>query len=169
MSMARNRLHPETGEILDQLQQPAYLDGRTVQSFKDETDINRIMDRARVTGTISHLSRYEARYGDFADFDFLDAQVKLNQGREIFDALPAELRKEFGQSPAEFFSFINNPDNVERREKIMRTLAQPGRQLLDVSGKNAPPGAQGSVATETTTTDGPAASAVPDSPESQES
>ena len=41
--------------------QPLYKDGRTKQSFRDETDINQIMKRAQVTGTISHLNKHEAR------------------------------------------------------------------------------------------------------------
>lgn len=115
-----------------------YDDGRTKQSFKDETDINKILSRAQKTGTISHLAKHQAVYGDFAEFDFLQAQLNLTRGREIFDELPSELRREFNQSPAEFFEFVNKPENADRLGEILPELAQPGRQRIDVSGKIAP-------------------------------
>lgn len=117
---------------------PDYKDGMTKQAFKDETDINKLLSRAQKQGTLSHLAQHEHRYGDFSDFDFFDAQVKLTAGREIFDALPSELRSEFHNSPAEFFEFVNDPDNRDQLEQKLPLLAAPGRQMLDVSGKTPP-------------------------------
>ncbi len=114
--------------------QPKYTDGRTKQSFKDETDINKIMQRAQKTGTISHLAKYQGVYGDFAEFDFNEQQIKLAQGREVFDALPSELRKEFNQSPADFFEYVNDPANADDLKTKLPGLAAPGRQNLDVKG-----------------------------------
>ena len=106
-----------------------YLDGRTKQSFKDETDINKIMARFNTTGTISHLSKFEGVYADFSDFDFHKQSSMLSQGREIFDELPAELRREFGQSPAAFFAYVNDPENAEELRKKLPALAELGRQI----------------------------------------
>ncbi len=111
-----------------------YKDGRTKQSFKDETDINKILQRAQVTGTISHLAKYEARYGDFSSFDFLEAQIKLSEGRTMFAELPSEIRREFNQSPPEFFDYVNDPANAERLEELLPALAQPGRQNISTKG-----------------------------------
>ncbi len=115
-----------------------YKDGRTKQSFKDETDIKKILHRAQKAGTLSHLQKYEGSYSDFADFDFLDAQLQLTKGREVFDALPSEIRKEFGQSQAAFFEFVNDPANAGKLREKLPDLAKPGRQNIDVSGKTAP-------------------------------
>ncbi len=114
--------------------QPTYKDGRTKQSFKDETDINKILQRAQKTGTISHINKYEARYGDFTGFDFFEAQLKLSQGREIFDALPSEIRDEFRQSPADFFKYVNDPANQGRVSELLPALAEPGRQNISTKG-----------------------------------
>ncbi len=115
--------------------QPKYTDGRTKQSFRDETDINKIMKRAQTTGTISHLNKHEARYGDFTGFDFFEAQLKISAGRTIFDELPSEIRNEFNQSPAAFFKYVNDPANKERLGQLLPALAEPGRQNLNVSGQ----------------------------------
>lgn len=125
------------------IKKKVYNDGRTKQAFKDETDINRIMQRAQATGTLSHLAKYQPQYGDFGNFDFFEAQLNLTRGREIFDALPAEIRREFNQSPGDFFKFVNDPANADNLHKVLPGLAKPGRQNLDVSGKTPPQTPQG--------------------------
>ncbi len=118
-----------------------YDDGRTKQSFRDETDINKILKRAQKTGTISHLQQFEGRYGDFTNFDFFDAQLKLAAGREIFDALPSEIRNEFNQSQGDFFKYVNDPANKDRLNTLLPGLAAPGRQNVQINqnqGADAP-------------------------------
>ncbi len=114
-----------------------YKDGRTKQSFRDETDINKILHRAQKAGTLSHLEKYEGTYGDFADFDFLEANIQIAKGGEIFDALPSEIRQEFRHSPAAFFEYVNDPANIDDLRKRLPGLAAPGRQNIDVSGRTA--------------------------------
>lgn len=109
-----------------------YSDGRTKQSFGDSTDINKILQKAAITGSISHLEKYEAQYGDFSDFDFFEAQQQLARGKEIFDALPAEVRKDFGQSPANFFEFVDDPANRGKLRSILPEIAEPGNYFPDV-------------------------------------
>lgn len=106
-----------------------YKDGRTKQSFKDACDIKKILEKFSRTGTISHIQKYGGQYGDFAGLDFFDAQVKLAQGQQIFDQLPAEIRREFQWDPGQFFAFVNDPANVDKLEKVLPDLAKPGRQL----------------------------------------
>ncbi len=118
--------------MLGTKQPTEYKDGRTKQSFRDETDINKIIQRAEKTGTISHLNRHQGSYSDFADFDYFGNLQKLTRGREIFDDLPAELRNEFEGSPTKFFNYVNDPANVGRIGELLPELAEPGRQLMSV-------------------------------------
>lgn len=113
-----------------------YGEGRTKQAFKDECDIVKILSRAQKAGTLSHLEKYEPVYGDFADFDFMEANLKLTQGREVFDQLPSELRAEFKNSPAKFFEYVNNPKNADKLREKLPALAMPGRQNVDVTNVN---------------------------------
>ena len=108
---------------------PEYGPGRTKQAFKDSCDINKILKKAWKTGAVSHLNRFEPFYGDFADFDFKDAQNQLAKGREIFEHLPAELRREFA-TPEAFFGYVNDPKNSGRLNELMPQLAAPGRQYI---------------------------------------
>ena len=134
MSIQSQGKHDKAGRLV----QPTYTDGVTKQSFKDECDINKILFRAQKAGTLSHLQTYEGTYADFADFDFLEAQLNLTRGREVFDSLPSELRSEFHQSPQDFFDYVNDPANVDSLREKLPALSMPGRQNIDGSGKTAP-------------------------------
>lgn len=115
-----------------------YDDGRTKQSFKDSTDINKILYKAQKTGTISHLQKHGGVYGDFSDIDdLLTAQARLKRGQEIFDDLPSEIKKEFDQNPGKFFNFVNDPGNKDDLARVLPALAQQGEQLVDVGKKVA--------------------------------
>ena len=111
----------ETGEI-----ELVPIDGRTQNSFKDETDINKILAKAQKTGTVSHLAKHALSYGDFSDVpDLLEAQNRLVRGREIFAELPSEVRKEFGNDMFSFFEYVNDPANKESLEEKLPALAAP--------------------------------------------
>lgn len=131
----------------------------TKQAFKDECDINNILRRAQKTGTISHLAAHGAQYGDFADYDFFEHQQKLTKGREIFDALPSEIRNEFRNDQVSFFRYVNDPENADRLDELLPGLAAPGRQFIDVLNKPSPDGASEPPASET-----PPAEAPPKAP-----
>ncbi len=109
-----------------------YGKGRTKQSFKNQTDINKILKRAQKTGTLSHLAKYQGAYGDFASFDFMEAQNQIARGNTIFAELPSEIRNEFDQSPAKFLHFVNDPANVDRLKTLLPGLAEPGRQMISL-------------------------------------
>ena len=112
---------------------PSYGPGRTKQSFKDSTDINVLVAKAQKGHAISHLNRYGAVYGDFTDIpDLLTAHGRLEQANQIFSELPGEIRREFHQSPQEFFEFVNDPQNSDRLADIFPDLAKPGNQRPDV-------------------------------------
>ncbi len=141
-----------------------YDDGMTKQSYSDECDINVIMERAAQGGTISHLAKYEGTYSDFSDYDFFEQTRMLTKGREIFDDLPAEVRREFAQSPAAFFNYVNDPVNIAKENFGLPDLAKPGTQLIKTSPPTAderPPAAASEPASENPTPSPPAAPETP--------
>ena len=102
---------------------------RTKQSFKDDCDINKILAKYQVTGTISHLQKFEGFYADFADApqDMFEAREQLERGKKIFMDLPAEVRSEFGNDALKYFAFVNDPQNKDRLDKVLPKIAEPGR------------------------------------------
>lgn len=111
-------------------QPKSYPDGRTDIAFKDSADINKLLVKARKAGSLSHLQKYKGVYGDFSDFDFFAAQNALAKGQQIFEELPAEIRREFNQNPGEFFNYVNDPANADNLENLLPKLAEPGTQNI---------------------------------------
>ncbi len=107
-----------------------YNDGRTKQAFKQTCDINAILKKAQKTGAISHLAKHEAKYGDFAEFDFMEAQLQIAKATEIFDDLPSEVRREFDNQPGQFFEYANDPENIGRMAELLPELAEPGTMIM---------------------------------------
>ncbi len=105
-----------------------YNDGRTKQSFKDETDINAIIDKHARMGTLSHLEQWGGQYGDLSDFDFQTAQNQMAKANSMFEQLPAGVRQEFSNSPEQFFEFVNDPANINDLANKLPELAAPGLQ-----------------------------------------
>lgn len=106
-----------------------YSDGRTKQAFKDETDINKLIRKAQKAGSLSHLLKHGATYGDFSDVpDLLTAHERIKAGQLIYDELPSELRREF-PNMFDFFEYVNDPANANRLQEVLPKLAEPGRQI----------------------------------------
>lgn len=84
------------------------------QSSKDECDINFIMKRYAKTGILEHLNEHQGDYGDFSDAkDFTESQKIVLEASEMFDTIPASIRKQFENSPAKFLDFVQDSENQE--------------------------------------------------------
>lgn len=83
----------------------------TKQSFQDECDINRIMDKFTKTGVLNHVARHKERYGYATATDLREALDIIQEGQDMFDALPARVRKRFNHDPAEFLAFVQDNAN----------------------------------------------------------
>lgn len=107
-----------------------YSDGRTKQSFKNDTDINKILKKAQKQGTLSHLQKHGAHYADYSDVPtLLEAHARIQSGQKVFDELPSELRNEFGNDQFAFFEFVNKTENAGKLDELLPQLAEPGRTL----------------------------------------
>lgn len=93
----------------------------TQSQFKDECDINKIMDRYFRTGCLSDpLNQLKpGTYGDFSEMgDYMENMNKIVQAREMFDALPSKVRERFGNNPGVMIEFVMDPDNREEAKKL---------------------------------------------------
>lgn len=92
----------------------------TNQHFAKDADLNEIVRRFGVTdGSIPPAALDPAYFGDFSDaVDFKDALDRTRIAAERFDALPADLRQRFGNSPLQLWQFVNDPRNVDEAIKL---------------------------------------------------
>lgn len=110
----RVRVVPERGAV-----------SLTKQSMSAECDVNNIMKKFIRTGAVSHMNRYGGRYADVSPLTFHEAMNVVREGEELFDALPARLRRRFRNSPEEFLAYVQNPANVAEMVELGLATAKP--------------------------------------------
>lgn len=95
----------------------------TQQHFKDETDINVLLQRFNITGQLPQGVRMPT-YGDFSQvYDYHSAANAIAVAKESFDQMPADLRARFGNNPAKFVEFCS--DDKNREEAVKMGLVPP--------------------------------------------
>lgn len=108
----------------------------TVQSEKEEADINVLVKRFGLTGELPTDVRAPT-YGDFTDvWDFRSAQDAIISARNAFNEMPAEVRARFNNDPALFVDFCSDGKNVE--EMIRLGLAVKVESLEPAVDKKQP-------------------------------
>jgi phage internal scaffolding protein len=96
------------------------------QQFREECDINTIMERFGRTGELVAPVRMP-QYGDFDGInDYHSAMNAIVEAQSAFDQLPAKIRARFGNDPAEFVEFAMNEEN--RDEAIRLGLVEAAIQ-----------------------------------------
>ncbi len=104
------RIHP----FMDKKKYP----GRTEQSHKDECDINFIVKRFEKTGVITHRNNNQGSYGIATGIEFQESMDLVVEAQNMFDELPAALRRRFGHDPALFLDYVQDEKNTDEMVKL---------------------------------------------------
>lgn len=92
--------------------------GFTEQAHKDEVSIHNIMRKYKQTGVIEHNAQYEGEYMDMTSApDFYEAKVIIAEANSMFETVPAHIRKDFDNDPAQFLDFMQDPANYQEIEE----------------------------------------------------
>lgn len=85
---------------------------QTIQSFKDDADINCIIARFENTGVLVDPTVPVSRtpqFGDFSDMpSYQEAQNVIVAANNAFNDLSAKIRERFGNDPAAYFDFVQS-------------------------------------------------------------
>ncbi|QXP08559.1 MAG: internal scaffolding protein [Arizlama microvirus] len=104
----------ETGLDCDLENEPSL----TQQQFREETDINTIVERFGVTGQIPG-TYHEPVSGDFTDVTtFEDAMNRVTEAQQNFLQLPAQLRERFNNNPQRLLDFLSDDENKPEALKL---------------------------------------------------
>ena len=96
----------------------------TQQQFKEESDINTIVDRFMKTGHLPEPASMP-QYVDYEGvFDFQSAMNVVRQADENFMRMDAKVRARFHNSPQEFLEFFANPGNVDEAVRLGLAIPQ---------------------------------------------
>lgn len=81
----------------------------TKQEFKDECDINRIVARFEKTGLVNHLAQGVPQFADVSQMgDYRSALHTVMEAEEWFMGLPAKVRAQFRNDPAELLDAMHD-------------------------------------------------------------
>lgn len=113
----------------------------TQQQFKDETDINTIVDMFMKTGHVPTAHSMPQYMDSDGIFDFQGAMNLVRQADENFMRLDSKLRARFHNSAQEFLEFFADPGNTEEAIRLglaVRTAKQdagaPGAEAAEAAG-----------------------------------
>lgn len=94
------------------------------QQFREEADINTIMERFGRTGELVAPVRLP-QYGDFTGVtDYHSAMNAVVEAQASFDSLPANIRARFENDPGQFVEFCLDDKN---RDEAVRLGLVPGK------------------------------------------
>jgi len=97
----------------------------TKKSFRDECDINKIVERFTRTGLLPD-GKGPGVYGDFASVpDYQRSCDLVISAERQFLSLDAKVRKRFGNSPVEFLKFVADPANVQEMIDLGLAIRRP--------------------------------------------
>lgn len=93
------------------------------QNFKDEVDINVLLERFKVTGQLPQ-NVVLPTYGDFTGLsDYQTAMAAVLRAKDQFNALPPDIRNRFANNPQQFLEFCSDEANLPELRKM--GLANP--------------------------------------------
>lgn len=85
---------------------------QTLQSFKDDADINCIIARFENTGVLVDPTVPVSRtpqFGDFSDLpSYQEAQNVIVAANNAFNSLSSKIRERFGNDPAAYLDFVQS-------------------------------------------------------------
>ncbi len=111
------------------LQKSFKLPSRTQQSFRDETNINNILEKYRKTGLVEHVKNHGGKYAELPNHeDFHHAMNLVTSAQQMFDELPAGVRAEFHNDPSQFLEFVTDEENEEEMIEMGLVAPAPARE-----------------------------------------
>jgi len=88
------------------------------QHFKDECDINTILERFNITGLLPE-SPLSPRYGDFSGIgDYHTVMNRVMAAKDEFMTLPDQIRARFNNDPTQLIEFLQNETNRPEAEEL---------------------------------------------------
>ncbi|AXH75306.1 MAG: internal scaffolding protein [Microviridae sp.] len=103
----------------------------TKQEFKEECDINYIMNQYQQTGLIPNLNEIAPQYLEDTDFDFRSSMEYIAEAKSLFNQMPSKIRAQFDNDPATFLDFCSKEKN--RPELAEMGLLKPESEWVQIT------------------------------------
>lgn len=110
----------------------------TDQSYKNQCDINIIMEQYKKTGLLPQQTTLQPKYTDNTIIPTLEDAFNItNAAIDAFNSLPPDIRRLMDNNPAQLELFIQNPENEYVLKKhgiiIENHIPEPEVTLKDIN------------------------------------
>lgn len=113
---------------------------RVKAAFADEVNINRIVDRYRKTGLVTHLSKATPQFVDMlAVEDFTETMQKMTATKSWFNGLPANVRAAFGNDVIALLEARNSEEGMQKLRGLGLAESVGGPEGKAAEGPKDPP------------------------------
>lgn len=140
------------GKYVDGIDCQRAKDGLTKQSFKDQADINAMVEKYRLSGEWGSENVRQPVYADVSGLgDYQEACNVVIRARSMFDALPSKVRERFDNDPGKMVAFLSVEENRPEAERLGMLAKKPqvepgagvapGGTVATPAPVEAPPGA----------------------------
>lgn len=93
--------------------------GRTMQHFGPICDVNSIVEKARKSGLVTHLTSKKPIFRDVSNIpDYRAALDIVNSANESFSGLSSRVRERFSNDPEKMVLFLRDPSNYDEAVKL---------------------------------------------------
>lgn len=115
----------------------------TVQADAEEADINTIVRRFGLTGELPQNVRMPLS-GDFSNAgDYQQSMNALIAAQNAFMQFPADVRRRFGDDPANLIAFAEDPSNYDEAVKLGLAIPKPASTVVSEPAASSPAQAVG--------------------------
>lgn len=129
----RTRYNYDTNEVSDATALKCEDVTRTQQQFKDECDINVILERFGVTGVLPQSVKTPLQEDFLEATTFQEALHVMMQAEDAFMQMRSDVRKKFDNDPALFVDWVSDPKNLDEARKLGLALeAKPAPEPMAV-------------------------------------
>lgn len=119
----------------------------TEQQFAEESLMINKIRKYDSQGFFDSINRNPAQFNDFTQVrDLADAIDQIEDARDAFQSIPADVRKKFNNSPSEFFQFASQEKNFDElvnlglaTRRVVKNLEEKVSSV-DVEEKESPNG-----------------------------
>jgi phage internal scaffolding protein len=110
-------------------------DSLTKTEYKDEVDVNKIVQKARRGEFVSGSVR-SGFYEDVTSMpeSYQDSLMKIKEVKKEFEQIPSDIRKRFSNNPEELAKWVMDPQNAEEALKLglLEKEEEPKPQKVEV-------------------------------------
>lgn len=117
--------HPKSGKSL------------TEQSHTKACDINNIVAKYTKTGLIDHINNRRGTFGNVSGADYKAAMDLVAEQKSVFYELPARVRDQFDNDPANYLDLVMTDEGVQELENILNPPKETTEEPVEIEPKEA--------------------------------